>query len=157
MFESRENLLLTGKSDPSDVLPVGPRAFPGVGLPRRVSGGAGSFGPVAFQYRRAVRRMDETVIVEVDLALADAALVGLYESVARHGTAQLALGTTICRARAVGWEPEARCLVFELHHHGRREAPVSHERVAAANDTAQDRGHDRGHAAALSWGAGEAR
>jgi hypothetical protein len=154
MFESRDSLLLTGTSHPADVLPVGPRVFPGVGLPRRVSGGAGSFGPVAFQYRRAVRRADETVVVEVDLALADAELLGLHESVARHGTAQLALGTTICRARAVGFEPEARCLVFELHRHGRREAPVSHERAlsaSAANDTA------RARVAALSWGAGPER
>jgi len=142
MFDLRESLLLTGTSVPADVLPLGPRVRPRANLPRRVAGGAGSFGGVTFAFRRAIRRIDETVLVEADAALDGTALVRLFEAVAQHGVAQLALGATICRARAVDWEPEARCLVFELHRHGRAEAPVSETRATIANDTL----------ASFSWG-----
>ncbi len=144
MIETRESLLLTGTSHPSDVIPLGPRPRPSANLPRRVVGGAASFGGVAFRFQRAIRRVDETVLVEVDAK----ELLSLFEAVAQHGVAQFALGSTLCRARAIGWEPEARCLVFELHRHGRVEAPISSTavsmggprapqtpRASAANDT----------------------
>lgn len=149
MFDTRESLLLTGTSDPSDVLPCTPRERSSANLARRLAGGAGSFGGVGFRFQRAVRRVDETVLVEVDPGLDAANLVRLFEAVAQHGVAQLALGSTICRGRAVGWEPEARCLVFELHRHGRQEAPASHTRATAANAA-----NDTVGVAALSWGAG---
>jgi hypothetical protein len=87
-------------------------------LPRRVPGGSGSFGGVAFQFLRAIRRVDETVLVEVAAAShpsEPSALVRLFEAVSRHGVAQLSLGNTICRAKPTAWEPEARAIVFELH------------------------------------------
>jgi hypothetical protein len=93
---------------------------PANNLPRRVPGGSGSFGGVAFQFLRAIRRVDETVLVEVAASShpsEPSALVQLFEAVARHGVAQLSLGSTICRARPTAWEPEARAIVFELHRH----------------------------------------
>jgi hypothetical protein len=95
-------------------------------LPRRVPGGSGSFGGVAFQFLRAIRRVDETVVVEVAGRLEPSTLVRLFEAVAQHGVAQLSLGSTICRAKPVAWEPEVHALVFELHRHGRQEgAPLA--------------------------------
>lgn len=84
-------------------------------LPRRFSEGEASFGGVVFPYRRAIRRADDTVFVEVgDTA---ASVVELFEAANAHGVAQLCLGSLLCRARPVGWEPECRGLVFELHRH----------------------------------------
>src|SRR6202044_2170917 len=101
MFDTRETLLLTGTSDPSDVIPFGHRVRVTANLPRRVSGGAGSFGGVVFAFRRAIRRGEEAALVGGDAP----SLVSLFEAVAQHGVAQLALGSTLCRARAVDWEP----------------------------------------------------
>ena len=90
---------------------------PAANLVRSVPAGLGSFGSIAFPFRRATRRVDETVLVEVLDLHHPSALVKLFEAAVEHGVAQLCLGSTICRARAVDWEPEVRCLVFELHRH----------------------------------------
>jgi hypothetical protein len=91
---------------------IDPRAL--ANLPRRVPGGHASFGALMFPFRRAVRRADETVVVEMDGAVRPDALVDLFEAAAQHGPSQLCLGSTICRAKPVAWEPAVRTLVFEL-------------------------------------------
>lgn len=82
---------------------------------RRVSGGSGSFGGMVFPFRQAIRRGDETVLVEIEDH--PSAVVQLFEAAERHGTAQLCLGSTICRAKPVAWEPTGGGLIFELHRH----------------------------------------
>lgn len=83
--------------------------------PRRVSEGEATFGGVVFPYRRAVRRVDDTVFVEVGDT--PASVVELFEAAIAHGVAQLCLGSLLCRARPVAWDPESRGLVFDLHRH----------------------------------------
>lgn len=87
-------------------------------LPRRVGGGAGSFGSMVFAFEQAIRRADERVIVELRLVPEAGSLVSAFENAARLGFAQLCLGATICRARVVDWDAHARALVFELSRGG---------------------------------------
>jgi len=93
-------------------------------LPRRIGGGSASFGVLGFGFKQAVRRADERVIVEIDLAPGVPPLLSIFESAARLGVAQLCLGATTCRARAVDWDQHVRAIVFELSRAGEPEPAI---------------------------------
>jgi hypothetical protein len=85
---------------------------------RHIAGGSGAFGDVDFAFTQAIRRADDTVIVAVACERGPSQLVSLFEEALKAGVAQLCLGSTICRARAIDSDFHLRALVFELHHAG---------------------------------------
>jgi hypothetical protein len=89
---------------------------------RRIAGGSGSFGSVAFLFRGAFCRADQTVLIELEEMFQLSDLVKLFEAVVEQSVAELRLGSTIFQAKPVTWEPAVRGLVFDL----RREATAAH-------------------------------
>ena len=85
---------------------------PLAGLLRRGAAGTGSFGGIVFQFGLAIRRLDDTVLVQVEGPVRAQELRRALEDV---GVAQLDLGIALCRARAVGWDAALCAVIFELH------------------------------------------
>jgi hypothetical protein len=92
---------------------------------RHLAGGDGVFGDVDFTFTQAIRPVDDTVIVVVACERGSSHLVSLFERLVKVGVAQLCLGSTICRARAIDWDLHLCALVFELHRAGGDDADCS--------------------------------
>ncbi len=91
---------------------LSPQHWPLSGAVRRTPASEASFGSLTFTCGMAIRRTDDTVVVQVDSPDHPADVVERFRSV---GVAQLSFDHTICRARAVGWDTALGAVVFELH------------------------------------------
>ena len=85
---------------------------PFAGLVRRPAASEGSFGGIAFSFGLALRRTDETVLVQMEWPHGATELLELLRAI---GVEQLTLGRTMCRARAVSFDVALHAVVFELH------------------------------------------
>ncbi|MFT3771374.1 MAG: hypothetical protein QM820_38665 [Minicystis sp.] len=86
--------------------------WPLAGLVRRPAASEGSFGDLEFSFALAIRRTDDTVVVQVEWPGLSAELM---DWLCPLGVEQLTLGRTTCRARVVGWDTALRAVIFELH------------------------------------------
>jgi hypothetical protein len=82
------------------------------GLVRRLPASVGSFGDIEFSFGLAIRRLDDTVVVQVECPNGSAELM---DRLGALGVEQLTLGRTMCRARAVSWDDALRAVIFDLH------------------------------------------
>ncbi|APR81685.1 Hypothetical protein A7982_07034 [Minicystis rosea] len=102
--------------------------WPLAGLVRRPAASEGSFGSIAFSFGLALRRTDETVIVQMASTHSPAELL---EQLRPIGVERLTLGRTMCRARAVSFDVALHAVVFELYR-PEPEVGVTPEDLASA-------------------------